>query len=117
MMDDLAATAARDRVLGSLDRLDASRRRAEHTSIGASGKRTSVTEALLARLSASARATPELRAFASQVAVGNTTWDRIEVDADPVPPEVSELRSDPHVDWPTNWPLHADEEPYRIPWQ
>lgn len=117
MMDDPAALAARNRVLDSLGRLDAACRRAEATKISASTQRTAVTAELLARLSASTGATRELRAFESEVAAGTTTWDRIEVDANPVPAEVSELRSDPYVDWPTNWPLLVDDEPYRIPWR
>lgn len=117
MTESPAAEAARNRVLDSLRQLDATRRRVEATSIGSNSGRTSVSEALLIRLSISSRASAELRAFAAHVEAGATTWDRIEVDGKPVPPEVAELRSDPRVDWPAHWPLDRGEEPYRIPWQ
>lgn len=117
MMDDPNVGVAYDKVLDTLARLDTARRRAENTTIGASRTSITVTEALLEQLSGSPHATPELRAFAAAVAAGDSTWDRIEVDSRPVPAEVVELRGDPLVVWPHNWPLDSDDEPYRIPWQ
>lgn len=51
------------------------------------------------------------------VSAGESSWDRIEVDSRPTPPEVTELRADRFVDWPDNWLIEPDEEPYRILWQ
>lgn len=105
------------RVVDAVARLDEATRRAENTHIGARRVRTTVTIELLRRLANSKHASSELRAFALSVAAGDTDWDRIELDARPVPPEVSELRADPLVEWPRDWPLQSNEEPYRIPWQ
>lgn len=116
-MDDPNVDAAYNKVLDALARLDAARRRAENTTIGASRTSITVTEALLRQLSGSPHATHELRAFAVAVAAGDSTWDRIEVDSRPVPDEVVELRADPLVVWPHDWPLDSGQEPYRIPWQ
>lgn len=108
---------AYNKVLDALGRLETARHHADNTVIGGPRGRTVVTEALLERLARSIGASTELQKFAASVASGNTSWDRVEVDARPVPPEVSELRADPMVDWPTNWPIETDDQPYRIPWQ
>ncbi|MDV8021451.1 hypothetical protein [Rhodococcus sp. IEGM 1330] len=44
------------------------------------------------------------------------------MDADPVPPEVDELKADPRVEWPDDWPMpiaesDAGAQPYRILWE
>lgn len=88
----------------------------KHSHRGAARK-TTVTVELLRRLAGSKYASPELRSFAISVATGDSSWDRIEVDAQPLPPEVSDMRADPMVIWPRHWPLPSDDEPYRIPWQ
>ncbi|WP_072806041.1 hypothetical protein [Rhodococcoides yunnanense] len=108
---------AYNKVLDAIGRLEDACRRAENVVIGGPRERTAVTEALLARLARSRVASQELQAYAASVASGITTWDRIEADARPVPPEIVELRSDPSVDWPLNWPTEPDDQPYRIPWQ
>lgn len=116
-MSDPKDSPAHDRVKEAIARLEAATRRAESTHIGASRERTLVTVELLRRLAGSRYASPELRAFGLSIAAGDTTWDRIEVDARPIPPEVQELQSDPRVEWPRDWPLDSNDEPYRIPWQ
>ncbi|SNT27762.1 hypothetical protein [Rhodococcoides kyotonense] len=113
MIDDPAAR----KVLDAVGRLEEACRRADASPVAPIRKRTVVTEAVLERLARSPWASPELHAFASTVAAGGSTWDRIEVDARPIPPEVSELRADPSAGWPPNWPIEADDQPYRIPWQ
>ncbi|ORI12888.1 hypothetical protein BJD99_01570 [Rhodococcus sp. 1163] len=104
-------------MLDSLSRLDAARRHADSVTIGSSTARHTVTAKFLARLAESTHASPELREFARRVSVKDTTWDRIELDAKPIPAEVRELRADPRVDWPGNWPLQTEEQPFRIEWQ
>ncbi|MDJ0359734.1 hypothetical protein [Rhodococcus sp. H29-C3] len=117
MTDDPAMSAARDRVLDSLNRLDAARRHAVSVTIGASTTRHAVTAKFLARLAESTHASPELREFSRRVSAKDTTWDRLEFDAKPIPAEVRELRADLSVDWPGNWPLQTEEQPFRIEWQ
>lgn len=116
-MIDPKDTPAHSRVLDAIARLEASRRRADNTVIGAPREKTTVTVELLQRLAGSKYASPVLQAFAVSVATGDSSWDRIEVDAQPLPPEVSDMRADPMVIWPRHWPLPSDDEPYRIPWQ
>lgn len=116
-MTDPKNSPTYNRVLEAVTRLETATRRAENTQIGAPRERTTVTVELLRRLAGSKFASPELRAFALSVTAGATTWDRIEVDATPVPPEVSHMRADPLVEWPRDWPLDSYEEPYRIAWQ
>lgn len=81
-----------------------------------------VTAEQLARLARSSAASHDLVENAGRVALGEYVWERIEVDAVPIPPEVAELKADSTVEWPAQWPLprrraEAPEEPYRIPWQ
>ncbi|WP_254303451.1 hypothetical protein [Rhodococcoides kyotonense] len=117
MIDEPVAGIAYNRVLDAVGRLENARRHADSVDVGAPRPRTAVTALLLDRLSRSPRASGELKRYAAHVAAGDTTWDRIEIDARPIPPEVSELRADPMVDWPANWPIEPDDQPYRIPWQ
>ncbi|QCB49607.1 hypothetical protein E5720_09425 [Rhodococcus sp. PAMC28707] len=105
------------RVMESIARLEEARRHVDSVTIGASTARHTVTAKFLARLAESPHASPELREFARRVSVKDTTWDRIELDAKPIPAEVHELRADPLVDWPGNWPLQIEEQPFRIEWQ
>ena len=116
-MDDPKNSPAYGRVLDALDRLKSARIRADNTTVGAPRGPVTVTAALLRELSESPNATPALRTYAQRVASGSTTWDRIEVDAIPVPIEVIHMRADPSVTWPRSWPLPHEDEPYSIPWQ
>lgn len=107
---------AYNRLLDSCAHLETARRRVESTAVASGRKNRLVTAELLIRLAASSRASDALRDYAARVATGECEWNRIELDARPVPDEVAELKTDPHVEWPPDWPL-SEEVPYRIDWQ
>lgn len=114
------ARAAYDRLMTSCAELESARTRAVDTDLEASSGRRRVTAELLARLASSPHASTALARFAERVASGECSWERIEVDADPVPSEVDELKSDSQMIWPSEWPTPATEvpsRPYRIPWE
>ncbi|QII04328.1 hypothetical protein BH93_02185 [Rhodococcoides fascians A25f] len=114
------ARPAYDRLMASCGELEATRVRALDTDLKAPAKTRTVTTELLVRLSSSPRASADLIHYASRVASGDGSWERIEVDADPVPPEVEELKADPQIVWPLEWPTSTTEvlsQPYRIPWE
>ncbi|MDV6260897.1 hypothetical protein [Rhodococcoides yunnanense] len=115
------ARAAYDRLMASCGELEAARTRALDTDPKATATHR-VTAELLARLASSLRASSALTHYAGRVASGECSWERIEVDADPVPPEVEELKADPQIVWPSEWPSSTEEsdvgsQPYRIPWE
>ncbi|WP_415972138.1 hypothetical protein [Rhodococcus sp. 077-4] len=115
------ALAAYDRLMGSCRELEAARLRALDTDLRAAEPHR-VTAELLARLASSPRASIALTHYAGRVASGECSWERIEVDADPLPQEVDELKADPQVEWPDHWPTPTAEsdvssQPYRIPWE
>ena len=115
------ARAAYDRLMASCGELQAARTRAVNTELPAAKTRT-VTKELLARLASSPRASSELIHYARRVETGECSWERIAVDASPLPPEVDELKRDPQIDWPTQWPTSTTDvdvgaQPYRIPWE
>ncbi|MDI9893369.1 hypothetical protein QM797_01415 [Rhodococcus sp. IEGM 1381] len=116
------ARAAYDRLMASCGELEAARTRALSTDLKAPAGSRRVTAELLARLASSPQASAELIHHARRVASGECSWERIEVDADPVPPEVEELKADPQIVWPSEWPSSTEEsdvgsQPYRIPWE
>ncbi|MCZ4516985.1 hypothetical protein O4220_00560 [Rhodococcus ruber] len=114
------ARAAYDRLMGSCGELEAARTRALNTDLTARVGTRTVTAELLSRLASSPRASADLTLYARRVTSGACSWERIEVDADPVPPEVEELRADPQIVWPSEWPTSTKEvppQPYRIPWE
>ncbi|OZC68447.1 hypothetical protein CH251_20455 [Rhodococcus sp. 06-462-5] len=107
--------------MASCGELEAARARALDTDLKTTATHR-VTAELLARLASSPRASADLIHYAGRVASGECSWERIEVDADPVPPEVEELKADPRVEWPEHWPTPIAESdigshPYRIPWE
>lgn len=115
------ALAAYDRLMGSCRELEAARLRAHDTDLRAAGPHR-VTAESLARLASSPRASIALSHYAGRVTSGECSWERVEVDAHPLPPEIGELKADPQIDWPTDWPTPAtemdtDSPPYRIPWE
>ncbi|MFD3462946.1 hypothetical protein ACFWVM_24805 [Nocardia fluminea] len=74
-----------------------------------------VNESYLLSLSTMSDASPELKAYASRVQRGECQWSDIEL-AQPVPPEVFELKHSPMFDWrifPTPPPLDIDPTPAR----
>lgn len=114
------ARAAYDRLMASCGELEAARARALDVELNARAGSRTVTTKLLARLSSSPRASAQLEHYAGRVASGECSWERIEVDANPVPPEVEELEADPQIVWPSEWPKSTAEvpsRPYRIPWE
>lgn len=114
------ARAAYDRLMTSCSELEAARTRALNTDLKTPAGTRHVTAELLARLASSPRASVELIHFADRVASGECSWERVEVDADPRPPEVEELKADPQIVWPNEWPTPIAEtgtSPYRIPWE
>jgi len=114
------ARAAYDRLMGSCRELEDARTRALDTDLKARVETRTVTAELLDRLASSPRASSELIHYATRVASGECSWERIEVDADSVPPEVHELKSDAQIMWPNEWPTSTTEvlsQPYRIPWE
>ena len=124
MIEDMPphARAAYDRLMTSCSDLEAARARALDTDLKARMGTRTVTAELLARLASSPRASADLIRYAGRVALGECSWERIEVDADPLPPEVEELKADPQIVWPSEWPTSTTEsefgsEPYRIPWE
>ena len=115
------ARAAYDRLMASCRELEAARVRALDTDLKTTAPHR-VTAELLARLASSLRASSALVHYAGRVASGECSWERIEVDASPLPPEVEELKADPRVEWPEHWPTPIAESdigshPYRIPWE
>ncbi|MEH6797080.1 MAG: hypothetical protein V7694_23420 [Rhodococcus sp. (in: high G+C Gram-positive bacteria)] len=114
------ARAAYGRLMTSCGELEAARTRALNTDLKAPEKARTATEELLAHLASSPRASADLIHYAGRVVSGECNWERIEVDADPVPPEVEELKADPQIVWPSEWPTSTTEvlsQPYRIPWE
>lgn len=112
--------AAYDRLMTSCGELEAARKRALNTDLKAPAGTRYVTAELLARLASSRRASADLIHYATRVASGECSWERVEVDATPVPPEVEELKADPQIVWPAEWPTPIAEtgtSPYRIPWE
>lgn len=107
---------AYNRLMNSCADLETARRRVESTAVASGRKNRLITAELLARLAASPRSSIALRDYAARVDAGECAWNRVELDARPVPLEVAELKADPHVEWPHNWPP-VDGEPYRIDWQ
>ena len=115
------ARGAYDRLMTSCRELEAARVRALDTDLKTTAPHR-VTAELLARLASSLLASSALVHYAGRVASGECSWDRIEVDADPVPSEVDELKTDPHIVWPSEWSTFTREHevgshPYRIPWE
>ncbi|OZC88560.1 hypothetical protein CH254_11690 [Rhodococcus sp. 06-412-2C] len=114
------ARAAYGRLMASCDELEAARMRALNTDLKAPAGSRRVTAELLAHLASSPQASSDLIHYATRVASGECSWERIEVDADPVPPEVEELKADSQIMWPSEWPTSTTEvpsQPYRIPWE
>ncbi|OZC94906.1 hypothetical protein CH275_28575 [Rhodococcus sp. 06-235-1A] len=114
------ARSAYDRLMTSCGELEAARTRALDTDLKARVETRIVTAELLDRLASSPRASADLTHYARRVASGECSWERIEVDADPVPPEVDELKADSQIMWPNEWPTSTTEvpsQPYRIPWE
>ena len=116
------ARAAYDRLMKSCSELEAARTRALNTDLKAQSGTRHVTAELLARLASSPRASAAMTRFADRVASGECSWERIELEASPLPPEVDELKGDPQIDWPAEWPTQNTEDevgtqPYRIPWE
>lgn len=114
------ARAAYDRLMTSCGELEAARTRALNTDLKAPAGTRHVTAELLARLASSRRASADLIHYATRVASGECSWERVEVDAAPVPPEVEELKADSQILWPAEWPTPIAEtgtSPYRIPWE
>ncbi|WP_256977104.1 hypothetical protein [Rhodococcus sp. RS1C4] len=116
-MTDPRNTPEYRRVLDAVDRLRAARLRADATPIHVDQGPVVVDEALLERISQARTASPELRTYGVRVASGSSTWDRIEFDAVPIPPEVEQMKADPRIVWPRHWPLPQEDQPYSIPWQ
>jgi hypothetical protein len=110
------ARAAYDRLMASCGELEATRTRASNADL----KTRTVTTELLARVASSPRASADLIHYARRVASGECCWERIQVDANPLPPEVDELTADPLIVWPSEWPTSTTDalsQPYRIPWE
>ncbi|WP_156399545.1 hypothetical protein [Rhodococcus sp. Leaf278] len=116
------ARVAYDRLMASCGELESARTRALDTDVKPPAGTRHVTAELLARLASSPRASAALARFADLVASGECSWERIELEASPLPPEVDELKGDPQIDWPAEWPTpntedEVESQPYRIPWE
>ena len=112
------ARAAYDRLMASCGELESARTRALDTDLTARVGTRTVTAELLSRLACSPRASADLTLYARRVTSGECSWERIELEASPLPPEVDELKGDPQIDWPTpNTEDEVESQPYRIPWE
>ncbi|WP_416563180.1 hypothetical protein [Nocardia testacea] len=70
---------------------------------------TEVTEEFISMVAAMDTASPALKTYAERVTAGECRWRDIETLADPVPPEVAEMKSSPQFTW--TW----TPEPPRVP--
>lgn len=114
---DPAVADAERRLNDSIDRLIETRLRFERTPIDFYDTPRAVTDGLMFSLAELSISSPELKAYAERVRVGECTWSDIENRATPVPREVGELKASPMFTW---YPAAAqidDEQPYRIPWE
>lgn len=76
-------------------------------------KPAEVNERYLLSLSTMSEASPELEAYAARVQLGECQWSEIEL-AQPVPPEVFELKNSPMFEWRL-FPTPPQEDPTPAP--
>ncbi|GAA5058987.1 hypothetical protein [Nocardia callitridis] len=70
---------------------------------------TEVTEEFISMVAGMETASPALKVYAERVETGECRWAEIESMADPIPPEVAEMKSSPLFAW--NWTLEPQQPP------
>ncbi|MEU1526002.1 hypothetical protein ABZ413_27780 [Nocardia rhamnosiphila] len=63
------------------------------------GGATEVTEEFISVVAGMETASPALKAYAERVGTGECQWREIETRADPIPPEVAEMKNSPQFIW------------------
>ncbi|MCC8928738.1 MULTISPECIES: hypothetical protein [Nocardiaceae] len=103
----------------ALDRLSDARAEVERTPMPSFTEPRVADSSLMYFLASRPEASPELRAYAERVSLGECRWQDIDTACVPLPPEVLELKREPLLVWfpPSQEPPPDDEEPYTIPWQ
>ncbi|MBC7300848.1 MAG: hypothetical protein H5T78_07830 [Nocardia sp.] len=99
------------RLMGQVDALATLRIRSENTTIDELCA-VPVTDEFMNRLAASPTASVALQMYAQRVLSGGARWNDIELWANPVPPEVAELKASPRHEWlycPVAKPTPPDE--------
>ncbi|WP_446225572.1 hypothetical protein ACTWPB_11075 [Nocardia sp. IBHARD005] len=86
------------RLMGAVDSLASLRMRSENTTIEELCA-VPVTDEFMNRLAASPTASVALQMYAQRVVLGEARWNDIELWANPVPPEVAQLKASPRYDW------------------
>ncbi|WP_228805191.1 hypothetical protein [Nocardia higoensis] len=74
---------------------------------------TEVTEEFISMVAGMDSASPALKVYAERVGNGECRWCDIESSADPVPPEVTEMKSSPLFIW--NWTPESPHTPTSPP--
>lgn len=87
-------------LMDSVDDLEAATEHAEDLDVHAlMSEPTLVTDEFMSMTASTPYASPELRAYAQRVAAGEGKWSDIEVLANPLPHEVTELKESPNFVW------------------
>ncbi|MFD4457005.1 hypothetical protein [Nocardia sp. NPDC058480] len=86
------------RLMGAVDALATLRIRSENTTIDELCA-VPVTDEFMNRLAAAPAASAALQIYAQRVVRGEARWNDIELWANPVPPEVAELKASPRHEW------------------
>ncbi|MDI9928813.1 hypothetical protein QM588_00225 [Rhodococcus sp. IEGM 1354] len=114
--DPAVADAAR-RLNDSIDRLIGARLQFERIPIDFYEEPRMVTDGLMFSLAELSISSPELKAYAERVRIGECAWSDIENRSMPVPREVGELKASPIFIWYSAAMQTDHDQPYRIPWE